>query len=115
MAVKIRPAGSIARRAHGDLFPGFRLGTRWLFNYFFPLSTVFKFSSDLTKPQAIGLVGRRLEEHFELLQNFARQNSIEVVLAIAARLDHSGHTQQSQMVAHRGLALAEQFAESANI
>ncbi len=42
-------------------------------------------------------------------------HAVEVVLAFAARLDQPGDPEQGQMMAHRGLALAQPLAQVGDV
>ena len=56
------------------------------------------------------LAGRR-EKAQQQLTEVIGADAVKVVLALAARLDEAGHTKQRQVMAHRGLALAQSVAQ----
>jgi len=60
------------------------------------------------------LTGRRKEAQ-EHLTEVIGANAVEVVLAFTSRLDEAGNTQQGQVMAHGGLALAEPMAQVSDV
>jgi len=60
------------------------------------------------------LAGRR-EQADEQLAEVVGADAVEIMLPLAARLDQAGDAEQGEVVAHRGLALAEPGAKIGDV